>query len=48
MTYSSRKSKTNEPKKKSEPGLFGRFIGTFIKPGNQVKYNLAYVGQNKA
>ena len=30
------KSKTNEPKKKSEPGLFGRFIGTFIKPGNQV------------
>ena len=30
-----RKKKKNEPKKESGPGLFGRIIGTFIKPGNQ-------------
>ena len=29
------RKKKNEPKKESGPGLFGRIIGTFIKPGNQ-------------
>ena len=29
------KKKKNEPKNESGPGLFGRLIGTFYKPGNQ-------------